>query len=107
MGGPEIPPFLTPNMNRNERIKYIEELFKICKTDSILIIKDKGELVRIYCPFLVRVIITVPPLNEGDIKQVTAVKVSLELIDVYIIEGKAYYHFNFILYLVENEPETG
>ena len=92
-------------MNRNEKIKYIEELFKVCKTDSILIIKDKGQLVRIYCPFLVKVIITVPPLNEGDIKQVTAVKVSLELIDVYIIEGKAYYHFNFSIIFLESDSE--
>ena len=101
MGGLIIPPFLTSNMNRNEKIKYIEEIFRLCKTDSILIIKDKGQLVRIYCPFL----ITVPPLNEGDIKQVTAVKVSLELIDVYIIEGKAYYHFNFIIILEGNDTE--
>jgi hypothetical protein len=94
-------------MNRNERIKYIEEIFKVCRTDSILIITREGQLERIYCPFLVKVIITIPPLNEGDIKQVTAVKVSLELIDVYIIEGRAYYYFNFIIVFKESEPEIG
>lgn len=82
-------------MNRNEKIKYIEEIFKVCKTDSILIINKKGQLERINCPFLVRVIITVPPLNAGDVESVTAVKISMELIDVYIIKGKAYYYFNF------------
>jgi len=92
-------------MNRNERIKYKEEIFKVCRTDSILIINNKGQLVRINCPFFVKVIITIPPLNKGDIKQVTAVKVSLELIDVYIIEGRAYYYFNFIIVITESEPE--
>jgi hypothetical protein len=94
-------------MNRNERIKYIEEIFKVCRTDSILIITREGQLERIYCPFLVKVIITIPPLNKGDIKQVTAVKVSLELIDVYIIEGRAYYYFNFKIVFKESEPEIG
>jgi hypothetical protein len=85
----------TINMNRNEKLKYIEEIFKICKTDSILIINSKGEFERINCPFLVRVIIPVPPLIEGDVESVTAVKLSIELIDVYIIRGRAYYFFNF------------
>jgi len=84
-------------MTRNEKIRYIEEIFKLCKTDNILVITSEGQLERIYCPFLVIVVISIPPLIEGDIKQVTAVKVSLELIDVYIIEGRAYYHFNFRL----------
>jgi hypothetical protein len=74
-------------MNRNEKLKYIEEIFKVCKTDSILIINKKGQFERINCPFLVRVIISVPPLIEGEVESVTAVKLSIELIDVYIIKG--------------------
>ena len=82
-------------MNRNNALKYIEEIFKVCKIDSILVITSKGQLERINCPFLVRVIISVPLLKEGDVESVTAVKLSIELIDVYIIKGRAYYHFNF------------
>ena len=82
-------------MDRNERTKYIEEIFKVCKTDSILIINKEGQLERINCPFLVRVIISVPPLKSGEVESVTEVKISMDLIDVYIIKGRAYYHFNF------------
>jgi hypothetical protein len=35
----------------------------------------------------------------GDIQSVTAIKMDIELIDVYIIDDKPYYYFNFILYL--------
>lgn len=82
-------------MERKDKLKYIEEIFKVCNTNSILIINKKGQLERINCPFLVRVIISVPPLKVGDVESVTEVKLSMELIDVYIIKGKAYYHFNF------------
>ena len=85
-------------MDEKERRKYIEEIFKHCKTDSILVITHAGELRRIYCPFIVVAVKDVPPIAEGDIVLVTAVGMSLELIDVYIIKRKAFYHYNFILY---------
>jgi len=84
-------------MNNHERQKYIEEIFKHCSTDSILIISSIGHLERLYCPFYVRVIVDVSALKKGDIKAVNAVKMSIELIDVYIIESKAYKCYNFIV----------
>jgi hypothetical protein len=85
-------------MTENERKKYIEEIFRLCKTDSILIINKWGMLERRLCPFLVIVIKDVPPLNGGDVVWVAAVRMSLELIDVYIVQNKAYNYYNFILY---------
>ena len=85
-------------MTENERKKYIEEIFKLCKTDSILIINKWGMLERRLCPFLVIVVKEVPPLTEGDVVWVAAVRMSLELIDVYIVQNKAYNYYNFILY---------
>jgi len=85
-------------MNENERKKYIEELFKLCKTDSILIINKWGMLERRLCPFFVIVVKEVPPLVRSSVVMVTAVRMSLELIDVYIIKQKAYNYYNFILY---------
>lgn len=38
---------------------YIQELFKMVPTDSILVIDRKGEIKRIYCPFKVVVILPV------------------------------------------------
>ena len=85
-------------MTGNERKKYIEEIFKVCKTDSILIINKWGILERRLCPFLVIVVKEVPPLKESDVVWVAAVRMSLELIDVYIVQNKAYNYYNFILY---------
>jgi hypothetical protein len=82
-------------MTDKEKKKYIEEVFKYCKTDSILVIGKSGQLQRLQCPFEVLVISDVGELQKGLICLVNAVKLDLSLIDVYIIRGKAYYFFNF------------
>jgi hypothetical protein len=78
---------------------YINQLFAVVDTRSILVYTDKHSFKRIYCPFNVIVIRTIGKLNEGEIHAVLAVKMSLELIDVYIIAGKAYSYYHFRLYL--------
>jgi hypothetical protein len=82
-------------MTDNEKRKYIEEVFKFCKTDSILVMNRRGDLQRLDCPFEVVVIQDVGELYKGLICLVSAVKIDLSLIDVYIIRDKAYYFFNF------------
>jgi hypothetical protein len=82
-------------MSDEEKKKYIEEIFKYCKTDSILVINKHGHLQRLDCPFEVLVIQDVGELYKGLICLVNAVKLDLRLIDVYIIGSKAYYFFNF------------
>jgi hypothetical protein len=82
-------------MSDEEKKKYIEEVFKYCKTDSILVINKHGHLQRLDCPFSVVVISDVGELYKGLICLVNAVKLDLSLIDVYIIKNKAYYFFNF------------
>jgi len=83
-------------MSDEEKRKYIEKIFKYCKIDSILVIDIKsGQLERLECPFTVLVIQNVGELRKGLICFVTAVKLDLTLIDVYIIRNKAYYFFNF------------
>ena len=82
-------------MNESERKKYIQEIFKYCKTDSILVIDQNGHLRRLRCPFFVLVIVDVPPLKKGQEKAVVAVKLAENLVDVYIIGEKAFYHYNF------------
>ena len=82
-------------MTDEEKKKYIEEIFKYCKTDSILVIGKSGQLERLQCPFEVVVISDVGELYKGLICLVSAVKIDLSLIDVYIIRDKAYYFFNF------------
>jgi hypothetical protein len=82
-------------MTDKEKKEYIEEIFKYCKTDSILVINKHGLLQRLQCPFEVVVISDVGELTKGLICLVAAVKIDLSLIDVYIIRNKAYYFFNF------------
>jgi len=82
-------------MTDEEKRKYIEEIFKYCKIDSILVINKMGQLERLDCPFEVLVIQNVGELYKGLICLVNAVKIDLTMIDVYIIGNKAYYFFNF------------
>jgi len=89
-------------MNDDEKKKYIEETFRICRTDNLLVVTKKGEIKRIYCPFWALVIRDVPGLQKGDVELVSAIKMNLELIDIYIVKDKAYYYFNFSLW-IQNE----
>lgn len=82
-------------MSDEEKKRYIEDIFRYCKIDSILVINKTGQLERLYCPFEVVVITSVGELTKGLICLVNAVKLDLTLIDVYIINNKAYYFFNF------------
>jgi hypothetical protein len=82
-------------MSDEDKRKYIEEIFKYCKIDSILVISKTGSLDRYNCPFEVLVIQDVGELYKGLICLVNAVKMDLTLVDVYIIGNKAYYYFNF------------
>ena len=82
-------------MTSRDRKKYIQEIFKFVKTDSILVIDHNGQLRRLGCPFNVIVISDVPPLKEGQVKAVIAVKIDENLVDVYIIDARAFYYYNF------------
>lgn len=93
-------------MTEGERRKYILEVYELCGTDSVLIISHKGQLERISCPFIVIPIRNVGELQKGLRYAVNAVKLSPELIDVYIVNLKAYYHFNFRL-IGRTDPKAG
>ena len=66
-----------------DRKKYIRDLFEVVDTHSILIINMDHK---------------VPGLVRGEIASVTAIRMDIKLIDIYIVYGKPYYHYNFILY---------
>jgi hypothetical protein len=89
--------FLTTNMDYSK--DYIRELMKWVDPYSILIINSNCQLVRLYCPFSVVVKIPVGNLQIDDVVTVEAVKITLELKDVYIINGKAFYviHFRILI----------
>lgn len=75
--------------------KYILELFKIVSTNSVLVVNYKGKVKRLYCPFMVICKVDVPPLQKGNQYAVDAVKMTLKLQDVFIINGRAYFVWYF------------
>ena len=76
--------------------EYILELFKIVSTTSILIVDCKGNLKRLYCPFQVVAIVDVHQhIIAGAYYWVDSVKMTLDLMEVYTVEGKGYYIYYF------------
>ena len=57
---------------------------------SILVIDSRGKLRRIFCPFPVISLVRIYRFEKGQMLTVEAVKVTTELQDVFIIDGKAY-----------------
>ena len=80
-----------------DRKKYIRELFEVVSTTDILILNKDNQLIRLNVPFTVLVVREVPGLRKGDLESVTAIKMELKLLDIYIVNGKPYYYFNFVL----------
>ncbi len=79
--------------------EYLKELLKWISTDDILVIDQSGRLRRIYCPFHVICLVTFPDIQQGDKVTVDAIKLTLEVKEVFIIKGTAYYiiYFKIIL----------
>ena len=77
--------------------QIIIELFKIVGTDSLLIITHTGRLRRLYSPFKVVCKIDVSSLVKGQEYAVNAIKMTLKLEDVFIIQGRAYYVWCFTI----------
>lgn len=77
--------------------QYILDLFAIVSTDSILIINRTGHLKRLRCPFTVVCKIPTSNLEFGNPYSVSAVKMTLRLEHVFIIEGRAYFIWYFTI----------
>ena len=71
-----------------DKRKYIKELFEVVDTHSILIVNEDNHLIRLNVPFTVLVVHEVPGLYPGEIAQVTAIKMDMRLIDIYIVHKK-------------------
>jgi hypothetical protein len=79
--------------------KYIRELFEVVSNQDILIVNKDNQLIRLNVPFTVLVVRQVPGLRKGDVGSVTAIRMDVKLLDIYIVNGRPYYYYNFILYL--------
>lgn len=76
-----------------------EELNKLVSPESILIINSKGVLMRLKCPFRVMYVWLDSLLIAGELYQVHAVALNEDDVMVYIVKGKPYYYYCFIITL--------
>jgi hypothetical protein len=79
--------------------EYLKELLNWISSDNMLVIDKKGLLRRIYCPFWVVCLVDFPDIKQGDQVSVDAIKLTIEVKEVYIIRGTPYYiiYFKIIL----------
>jgi hypothetical protein len=79
--------------------EIIKELLKWVSSDSLLVIDKNGLLRRIYCPFKVICLVTFPEIKQWEKVSVDAVKLTVEVKEVFIIKGVAYYIIFFKIIL--------
>ena len=84
-----------------DKEKYLKELLKWISSDSLLVLDEKGNLRRLYCPFKVICLINFPAISKGDKVSVDAIKLTVEVREVYIIKGTAY-HIAYFRITLEN-----
>lgn len=74
------------------------ELFDVLKFSSpneLYVVDEHNQLLKIVCPFPVRVLINIGALTEGEIVLVDHVKVTEQLISVFCIGESIYWFFYF------------
>lgn len=72
----------------------LEEIRKYCDPYSILVIAGK-RLVRIRCPFRVKVLVACAGWKGGEIVWVQRIMITRNLQMIYIIGGSGYHFFLF------------
>ena len=82
-----------------DKKKYIRELFEVVDTVSILIINNDNQLIRLNVPFTVLVVRQVPGLSIGDLGSVTAIRMDVRLIDIYVVNRRPYFCYNFVVWM--------
>jgi hypothetical protein len=83
-------------MESNDRI--LEEIRRYCEPYSILVIAGR-KLMRVHCPFRVRVLIDFAGCEAGDITRVDRVMVTRDLKMIHIIAGNGYHFYLFQILL--------
>jgi hypothetical protein len=73
----------------------LAELLKYSSPKELYVVTWNNILRLLYCPFEVIVLSNVGDLKLGDIVWVEEVKITPELITVFVIYNKAYYYYHF------------
>ncbi len=78
-------------MNVND----LAEELSYSSSDSIYVVTFDNLLKQVFTPFKTSVLSDVGELLKGQIVWVEQVRMTLQLKTVFIVDGKAYYHFHF------------
>jgi len=75
--------------------EQLAELLKYSSPKELYIVAWNDLLKVLFCPFKVRALCTIGSLQEGMLVWVEEVKITRELVTVYVIKDKAYYYYHF------------
>lgn len=73
------------------------EDIKAIHPQTILIVTKKGELQRKFTPFIVECLMPIKPFNTKDKAEVEKIFTSKQHPYIYLIKGKYYAHFYFVI----------
>lgn len=75
----------------------IADLMKYSSPNEIFIVNKSDRIVKLNCPFNVKVKYNIGELLKDEIVLVTKVKLTRELHSAYVIKNQAYYCHHFII----------
>jgi len=78
-------------MDKNE----LAEQLKFSSSEWLYVVTWNNLLKQLFCPFRVLVMKDIGPLKKGQTVWVEAVKVTMELKTVFVIDSSAYYYYYF------------
>ena len=78
-------------MDKNE----LAEQLKYSSSEWLYVVAWNNLLKQLFCPFRVLVMTDIGPLKKGQTVWVEAVKVTMELKTVFVIDGGAYFYYYF------------
>ena len=79
----------------------LAEQLKYSSSQWLYVVTWNNILKQLFCPFKVAVLKPVGTLKKGEVVMVDAIKVTMELKTVFVINGNAYFYYHFEILLDE------
>lgn len=75
--------------------KELADLLKYSHPRKLYVVDWQNSLIILHCPFKARVKSDIGNLKAKEVVSVEEIKVTLELITVYVVKKKAYFFYHF------------
>jgi hypothetical protein len=79
--------------------KQLAEILKYSDPKRLYVVDWKNSIVMLICPFLAIVKDDIGELKARQIIEVDEVKVTMELITVFVVKNRAYFYYHFEIVL--------